>query len=62
MVENPANAIAANMDGKVEQEMQAKRIEELAGKGARDPSSLVADEVKDLCDAILARFGGTPPS
>ena len=50
------------MDGKVEQEMQAKRIEELAGKGARDPSSLVADEVKDLCDAILARFGGTPPS
>ena len=60
MVESPSNAIAAGMAGKVDQEMQLKRIEDIAGKGSRDPGSLATDEVKALCDALLAHLGTTP--
>ena len=59
MVENPANAIAVEMAGKVDQEMRVKHIEEIASRGAHDPASLAADEVKSLCETILAHLGGS---
>ena len=57
MVETPANSIGAEMASRMNQEADVKRMEELAGKGASDPGSLGAGEVKELCEAILSHLG-----
>ena len=57
MVENPASFVGSDMANRaIDADASVSRVEELARRGTQDPATLTAEDVRDVCAALVSHI------